>query len=292
MVPMIEAPIFIVGLNKSGTSLLYLMLSRHPALSAIRAFKRPKSSKNAGTTLNMEDHHIGEGQKIPDLIEKLRPASGSGRWACPEFLDRYRLTEAEAEPGDRESVSAAYERAMTNPDARLVEKSPPNTVRTRFLQALFPDATFIHIVRDPYANIAANAKKRDKWGSTDEQAVHWAAANGTYLEDSARLTRAMTIRYEALVARPDETLQAVCDFCGIERSAEMMVPVEQGLNEEMTALLSKDEIDGISEIISPRLFRAFGYRRKGSWRRLLPWPTVSRVRRSASPARGGKTSAP
>ena len=33
---MLRAPIFIVGLNKSGTSLLYLMLSRHPSLSGLK----------------------------------------------------------------------------------------------------------------------------------------------------------------------------------------------------------------------------------------------------------------
>ena len=33
----------------------------------------------------------------------------------------------------------------------LVEKSPPNLVRTRFLQALFPDARQIVVTRHPIA---------------------------------------------------------------------------------------------------------------------------------------------
>ena len=33
----------------------------------------------------------------------------------------------------------------------LVEKSPPNIIRTRFLQAMYPNASFVTILRDPIA---------------------------------------------------------------------------------------------------------------------------------------------
>ena len=33
---------------------------------------------------------------------------------------------------------------------RLVLKSPPHSARIRILKELFPDALFVHIVRDPY----------------------------------------------------------------------------------------------------------------------------------------------
>jgi omega-hydroxy-beta-dihydromenaquinone-9 sulfotransferase len=46
----------------------------------------------------------------------------------------------------------AFLRAVTLRDPRrLVLKSPPHTCRIPTLLALFPDARFVHIVRDPYA---------------------------------------------------------------------------------------------------------------------------------------------
>ena len=68
----IQRPIFILGLNKSGTSLLYLYLSRHSKLSAVRSFKTPKSNSNRLATLYMEDFGIGEGQRIPCMPAKLQ----------------------------------------------------------------------------------------------------------------------------------------------------------------------------------------------------------------------------
>lgn len=265
---MIRSPIFIVGLNKSGTSLVYLMLSRHPALSAIRAFKPPRQ-KPGTATLHMENYGIGEGQKIAGLVEKLRSGSQSYLFACPPVLDDYRLTERDAETGERELVAAAYHGAMVNPGARLVEKSPPNLVRTRYLQALFPDASIIHIVRDPYANVAANAKKRGRWGTVRDQARHWASGNGLYLEDSASLRRALTIRYEDLAGQPERTMQAICAFCGLEWRPTIMEPVTPGVNGQMVGLLAPDEADEISAVIRPQLFKAFGYRRQSRLRRWL-----------------------
>jgi hypothetical protein len=259
MTPDIRQPVFIVGLNKSGTSLLYVLLSNHPEFSAIRAFKPQKAeSKKSTATLRMEDYGVGEGQKIPYLLDKLRPVSGSsGRFAAPEFQQQGRLTEADMEPGDRKAVVEAYQLSMVDPKLRLCEKSPPNILRTRYLQALFPDAIFFALVRNPFANVAANAKKRSKWGSVREQALHWAEAYRLFLEDARYLTRLRVINYEDLVSATDVELSAVANLCGLK--SPLKVPddfsIVLDINDELIGMLSESERAEIEQICGPVMKR-------------------------------------
>jgi hypothetical protein len=255
------APIFIVGLNKSGTSLLYLLLSRHESVSAIKAFKAFTPKGPGAAMLHMEKYGIGEGQKIPGLPDKLQKVEGgSGRFAGPAFLDQYRLTEADVEPGDAVRVAAAYRGAMVRPEARLCEKSPPNILRMRYLQALFPDAVFVAVVRDPYANVSANGKKRSKWGGVEEQARHWAAAYATFLEDRSRLRRCLLVRYEQLVDDPQGELRRICAFCGVPDVDAGVdgLSIEQNVNASLIGLLSSDDFAVISRICGPTM-RALDY---------------------------------
>ncbi len=261
MPPMLRAPIFIVGLNKSGTSLLYLLLSRHEELSAIRSYT-PAKAEIGAATLYMQNFALGEGQKIPGLIEKLGPGEGSGQWALPKFVARYRLTEADVEPGDAEHADANYRSGMIHPERRLCEKSPPNLIRTRYLQALFPDASFIAIVRNPYANVSANAKKRTKWGSVADQATHWTNAHKIFAEDKPYLSRLMEVQYEEMVGKPAQVLGQVCDWCGVAFNPRLLdrMAIDSGVNDALIAKLSSNEIDTVSTICGPTMAE-FGYAR-------------------------------
>lgn len=239
----LQQPVFIVGVNKSGTSLLYLLLSRHSHLSAIRSYRPPKPVRGRTAMLTAHDHGIAEGQKIPGLLSKLAPKGGSGRWATSAHVAEYRLTDADVEPGDREAVTRAYRQGMLRSDARLCEKSPPNLIRTRYLQALFPDALFVVLVRHPLATVAANGKKRAKWGDVSVQAEHWAEAHRLFLADRPHLRRMMILRYEDLVADVNGSLRAICDFCHMpfEPGLTDAEPVAPSVNDAMVNLLSADE---------------------------------------------------
>ncbi len=255
-------PIFILGLNKSGTSLLYLCLSKHPQLSAIRTFKQSRTSRTSTAMLEMSQYQIGEGQKIPSLIPKLSAkANGGGRWAAPEFFDQFRLTKEDVASEDREAVIAAYRSAMLQPELRLCEKSPPNLIRARYLQALFPDATFVAIIRDPLANVAANGKKRTKWGGVHLQAQHWNQANTTFFEDRPHLQRCLTIRYEDFVVDPAAGLRDVCDFCELPFAEQMLddLNVAANVNDALISLLTVDDIASIRSICEGAVTTELGY---------------------------------
>lgn len=247
-----KAPIFIVGLNKSGTSLLNTVLANHAQTSGLRA--APGEAKNGSAKLYLSNFGLIEGHKIEGLPDKLRFHQESHLFAHPRNFASYRLTEADVEPGDRESVASVYTANMIDPTKRLVEKSPPNILRTRYLQALFPDATFICVLRDPRANIAANAKKRTKWGTVEEQAAHWTIAYRTLLDDMSALDGScLIVRYEQLTTDLGMTLPLILRFCGLDGIGALrpVVPIETNMNAELIPLLSREETETVRQICGP-----------------------------------------
>lgn len=254
----LRAPLFVVGLNKSGTSLLYLVLCRHPQLSGIRA-QSQSTGKARRTRIYLPDYNLSEGHKISALPAKLKTHEKSYQFAHPRYVAQYRLTEADVEPGDRRQVSSAYRGAMTDARKRLVEKSPPNLVRTRYLQALFPDASFVAIVRHPFANVSENAKKYEKWGPAADQARHWANAHRLFLEDRQSLRRCLTIRYVDFVADPVGVLAAIEEHCGLTPAdLSQDIDISTDINAELVTLLSADEKEMIARTCAVEM-RELGY---------------------------------
>jgi hypothetical protein len=306
----ITAPIFVVGLNKSGTSLLNLLLARHHDLSGLRydpdrqeqvkaakkaakkaieepaklpiskyglrrfyrLLSRPRKPSSQSTdrttrkkrgvaNLYLRDFGLSEGQKIEGLPVKLAASVAPYLFGNPHYIDCYRLTEADVEPGDLEAVVRSWQSAMIKPGYRLIEKSPPNMVRTRYLQALFPDATFIVNVRDPYANISANAKRRTRWGTVADQTLHWMNAHRIVLDDMERLQRVKIVHYEDWVGDTEASLKAICDFCHLPWDKAMLeaIAIEPNMNDELIADLSPDDTESITELLDARILSTFGY---------------------------------
>lgn len=104
-----------------------------------------------------------------------------------------------------------------------VDHTPQNIQDPLMLLQIFPEARFIHLVRDPRA-VAASVLPLD-WGpdSADEAALFWAQklSYGLVLEQS-HPERVMRVYYEDIVRTPEETVRRVCTHCGIEFSPAML----------------------------------------------------------------------
>jgi hypothetical protein len=228
----LKAPLFIVAAPRSGSTLLFETLARTPQLH----------------TLGGEAHWLVEG------LPELRPGAPA--------IESNRLTAAQAEGAVARRVIDGVLRNLQDhlgrpanlarDCIRLLEKTPKNALRIPFFNAVFPDARFIFLWRDPRENLASiiEAWRSGNWTTYPQlpgwdgpwsmllppgwqalrgqplaqvAAYQWESANRIALEDLAALDhgRWTSLRYSDLVSEPRDTVRRLCEFAGIEFDAAL-----------------------------------------------------------------------
>jgi hypothetical protein len=193
--------VFVGGLHRSGTSLVHRLLRAHPDVSGFEG------------TGAWED----EGQHLQDVLPTARALGGPGRFG---FADGAHLTEASPAVSDatRDALLAAWRPHWDLDRPVLLEKSPPNLIRFRFLRALFPDARLVAVVRHPIA--VAEATRRMRWvrrlRSTRSVVEHWAWCMDRFERDRARLGPVHLVRYEEFVADPEARFAELLRFLDLD----------------------------------------------------------------------------
>ncbi len=193
--------IFIGGLHRSGTTLLASMLDEHPDISGLR---------NTGVPQD-------EGQHLQDEMVVADDLGGPGRFA---FSSRAHLVESDAtDPLIALRLREAWQPYADTTRSHIVEKSPPNLLRFRYLQAVFPDALMIAIVRHPVA--VAHATEFWAKSSVQLQLEHWLAAHEKFEGDRAQLQHLKFMRYEDLVRDPAAVLGPITNYLGLKPFAPL-----------------------------------------------------------------------
>jgi hypothetical protein len=197
--------VFVAGLHRSGTTPLAKLLSAHPEISGFQ------------DTGVKED----EGQHLQDVYPSARQFGGAGRFGMDP---RSHLTEDSSLATEESARRILFQWSPHWDMSRrlLLEKSPPNLVRTRFLQALFPEARFVVVVRHPAVVALSTRKWAGPMAGLAPLLEHWVRAHETFMADAARLRQVHVVRYEHLVERPADVLAGVADFLGL------VAPIEPG----------------------------------------------------------------
>lgn len=194
--PLAREYVFICGLHRSGTSILNRIIQTHPLVTG---FSGTGASEDEGQHLQTVLPHDGE-------------FGGPGTFC---FDCRARLTEqdlARYEAGIPR-ILEAWERHWDEVCSVRVEKSPPNLIRSRFLQAAFPKSRFVFIVRHPLVVSMATQKWSD--ASLETLVMHWIAGHRVMLEDAPFLKHLHVVRYEDIAKAPDEVFIDIWRFIGV-----------------------------------------------------------------------------
>ena len=190
--------VFVGGLHRSGTGLVHRLLREHPELRGMPA------------TGLWQD----EGQHLQSALPAARRLGGPGRfgWRAGAHLDERHASQSIAE-----SMLAAWRPWLGGLEGRVVEKSPPNLLRFRLLQALFPGAACVAVLRHPIAVALSTRNLRGslRWASVPRLVEHWVHCHGLYAVDREHIQALVELRYEALVDRPEEARDRMAQGLGL-----------------------------------------------------------------------------
>ena len=181
-----EAPIFVIGAPRSGTTLLRLILDSHPRISC-----------------GEETHFLRDLGSIVGRHWDLVATYGFDRaWWIARIAAFYEGFQADV-------------LARTG-KARWAEKDPTYTLILDLIDEVFPDAVYVHLLRDGHDVVASF---RDRWGYRSAARAarsEWARYVRSARALGARLPpqRFVELRYERLVGDPEGEARRLFGFLG------------------------------------------------------------------------------
>ncbi len=195
-----------------------------------------------------------EGQHLQDVYPPASALGGPGRFGL------HPAGPMDETHGDATADAAARLLSAWAPHWNLerkvwMEKSPPNLIRTRFFQRLFPGARFLLITRHPVA--VAYGTRGIRGPSLRALMTHWAACHRRALDDLPYLERARLIRFEDLVARPGDVLADLQRWLDLPR-VENVIQVRGDANLRHLDRWSRLRRSPLTRSLASRLAREFG----------------------------------
>jgi Sulfotransferase family len=224
-----RGPIFIVGMPRSGTKLMRSLLNQHAKVSITLAESHfipyfIKRFDNPPLFNNREHLHIFVDQFLQTTFFHTMRKAG------------YNLNKEDfINAVDYTSWSSIFEYILRDfgskrgmMDVIWGDKTPGYINHMDLLKQLFPQAKFLHMIRDP-RDYCLSVKK--SWNKSIVRAAHrWKETVGKAREYGKHVsTDYMEVYYERLLEDPEKTMQAVSYFLGCEyddRTTKLTEPSE------------------------------------------------------------------
>jgi hypothetical protein len=282
----VQSPVFVIGCGRSGTTLVFDLLKRHPSL--VPTTGHPDGEDHVGWIVHGGALIAGLANPTPGDIGHV------GHELC------LHMTENDVNDDRRASMHRYYgdEVLGGHNSRRVVNKCPHLANKLRYVRAIFPDARFVHIVREPVAMVASWVKvmqavpgltlywpdspnpcfwvfrtqglsgssgifqREDRFypgGGLLRLADYWAEVNRNIprqLDDTR--DKLLSIRYEDLIADPQAMLSRVTEFCDLQPFADVPVQIQPERNRAHRSLLGDDQVKAIIARCRP-VASTFGY---------------------------------
>lgn len=288
---MINQPIFILGSGRSGTTILYNLLSVHPQLCwfSILTDKHYVWPQLSALHRMLDIPWIG--QKLKHRVSvsdkntySLYPVEGEGIYhALCHFEQDKKTTDRSPGTARRELLKQRIETHLKyTGKPRFINKQTANTQRIALMHALFPDAYWIHIIRDGRA--VANSLSHVAWWPTtrlwwlgktplewNPDGTKWLALSAKHWQKNVTEIRSHTsrlkpkyleIRYEDLVRNPREVISRIIRFTHLTTEESYLETLPASLNDsniKWRSSLSEKSKKLLNKTIGPYL-RSLGYR--------------------------------
>lgn len=227
-------PILLLGFQRSGTTLLRVMLNAHPQIGIPHDSGPlwPSYWRECGNLSELSE--IQSQQALRRLLKEKRIESWDAKLP-EEMLLVAPVPRTMAEIMRR--VHGAY--AFLHGKRYWGDKNTGYVTELAALSEMFPDGRFIHLIRDGRDCAVSHRSRTYVYGYENvlRTAMEWRDQVSMGRKMGRRLpgARYMTIHYEDLVSEPKSVLQNVCRYLGVEFSSSMLNyfgQVERSIPEE------------------------------------------------------------
>jgi hypothetical protein len=306
----IEKPIFFVGMPRSGTTLLLevfsarsdlawfsRLMNRFPRLPALSVTERLAVHPSLRSTMRRSDQIRPRLRRLQRLERvRLGPTEGNTvwrHWLGDWFTSEYLLGVAATEEERQRARDLVRKLIRYQGKQRFVAKlTGPG--RVGYLSSVFPDALFIHVIRDGRA-VVHSLMNFPAWRDTfryrepawrnglSEQdlarwrgsgasplalaAIEWRAVIESIRTEAAKLAPAQyfEVRYEDFLADPHGKLDQITAFCELPRSRAAHEFMNRriklrDMNYQWRRAFTPEQVDVLDDLTG-NLLSELGYRR-------------------------------
>ncbi|AVR46906.1 hypothetical protein C7S20_17465 [Christiangramia fulva] len=261
-------PIFLLGAHKSGTSLIRALFDGISRYAVLPIETHPFQILDYGIRYpyrkqNPKSLHFGEAQK-KGLAWIRKSNINVDKYSDSLTIDMFDEDRFQKEIEKNQScmnekrfledyfsaVFISYKGNHSLRDTqRFVEKSVENMEFAADLKKIYPEAKFIHIIRNPYSNLVSlrKYKGKKKYPFLDKP-IKALYESYYYLDRNERLIdNYEIIKYEDLISRPENTLRRMCENLNITFNSKMLVPTINNGNSWKGNSTTDMKFSGISD---------------------------------------------
>ena len=243
----IDRPVFVFGTGRSGTTLFFNLLSFHPHFAWFSNYSH-LFPRWPGVALLSRLHDLAFADRLIRKSWRIIPMPIETYAVLDDVTKSLFTAERLLGPEDATpEIKKRFRRVVTDylrfqGKKRFIHKHT-GFARTRFLDAIFPDAHFVHVYRDGRA-VANSLVQAGWWKGLDSW--QWGEMNSEYMQEYLESgeepvvlagivwktlmdeieaecrflprSRLLGVSYGALIKNAKEVMDQVCEFCGLPPS--------------------------------------------------------------------------
>ena len=237
----INKPVFLLGVQGGGLTLISRILRRHPAVVSVTGNSQYWAGADEMHTVFgpiLPAELTGTRYKVPHAKHEIFPLPRSWTYACDELLPLYRKTANDCTAELKNKIQRFVRMILSkfsqnNIPSRFTDKSQVFTVRVSLLNEIFKEnrPKFILILTNPYIQCykAANGKAADMKKLKNKLSFHkrleicsqhWANSIQCALEDNNE--NMLIILFEDILKNPIKHIKSICDFVELDFDEDML----------------------------------------------------------------------
>jgi len=290
----IDKPIFLLGVQGGGLTLISRMLRRNKKVVSVTG--------NSNYWAGADEMQNVFGPILPSELTGIKykiteheeiKKNSSWKYASNGVINDYRNTENDVTKKLRSKIKKIIryiiKRYGDNSDIRFIDKSQIYTIKVSFINELLKtsDPRFVLITRNPYAvcyrapKISSGLKNLPNEYSHEDKlrlaAEHWKNSNELALKDGKKVDNFMVMKFESVLMNPKKQILKLCEFCNLKFNHNMIpqknhknpfgslrrkrwYPLRKNVNKKYFEKMSKEEYEIIDNYCG-ELAENFGYKK-------------------------------